>query len=68
MNLISRVEKLERATGGASNAADDARWRETLNHIGKVYGDGSPVVGAVAAPSREVLHGMIAAAYANAPS
>ncbi len=41
MNLQRRVEQLEQQQGNAPQ--DDHAWRETLNRISKVYGDGSPV-------------------------
>ncbi len=61
MNLQRRVEQLEQQQGNTPQ--DDHAWRETLNRISKVYGDGSPVEGDVASPTRAELLTMITEVY-----
>jgi hypothetical protein len=67
MSLQRRVARLEQAVTPDSDAVNDRRWRETLNNINKVYGDGQPVSDSRPAPTREEVNAMIGQAYAETP-
>lgn len=63
MSLQRRVARLEQAITPDSDAVNDRRWRETLNNISKVYGDGQPVSDTKPVPTREEVGAIIAQAY-----
>jgi hypothetical protein len=65
MSLQRRVARLEQAITPDSDAVNDRLWRETLNNISKVYGNGQPVSDTRPAPTREEVDAIIAQAYAE---